>query len=42
MEGSYECRCKFGRRGWDDANNDCEPIMSAAAVAVLGNYLISH
>jgi len=36
MEGSYMCKCRFGRRGEDGSDKDCKPIMSSIAVAVIG------
>uniref|UniRef100_A0ACD5YZ93 Uncharacterized protein n=1 Tax=Avena sativa TaxID=4498 RepID=A0ACD5YZ93_AVESA len=36
MEGDYECKCRFGRRGEDESDKDCKPIMSSAAVLVIG------
>ena len=39
-EGDYECKCNFGRRGDGKSYKGCEPIVSTAAVAVIGNALI--
>lgn len=37
LEGDYECKCNFGRR--DDGNKGCEPVLSKAAVAVIGTII---
>ncbi|KAM0830081.1 hypothetical protein ACQ4PT_066451 [Festuca glaucescens] len=36
IEGDYECKCNFGRRGDGKSDRGCEPILSTAAVAAIG------
>ncbi|XP_037483236.1 wall-associated receptor kinase 3-like [Triticum dicoccoides] len=35
-EGNYECNCNFGRRGDGKSDKGCEPVLSPAAIAVIG------
>ncbi|CAM0907915.1 unnamed protein product [Alopecurus aequalis] len=36
IEGDYECKCNFGRRGDGKSERGCEPILPTAAVGAIG------
>ncbi|XP_037481125.1 wall-associated receptor kinase 2-like [Triticum dicoccoides] len=36
VDGDYECNCNFGRRGDGKSDKGCEPVLSSAAVVVIG------
>ncbi|XP_048550640.1 wall-associated receptor kinase 2-like [Triticum urartu] len=38
-EGGYECICNFVRRGDGKSERGCEPVLSTAAVAAIGETL---
>lgn len=36
VDGDYECDCNFGQRGDGKSDKGCEPVLSSAAVVVIG------